>query len=175
MKLIKLKSNLNKLLLILLLLSTYSFFVFSQTLYDFRRFKVILEKFKYDKSVHNIVMINLDGTGLFKRTYKAGKSELIQKKEFDVSVDQLEYIYYVLMKNRFLEISGDIGDPSIQQGYVVRLTAVFDRQTHQVTLYNENNLAVFKIMRAILRITPKEYARVFEDDYTGDIDKIELE
>ncbi len=144
------------------------------SLYSFREFTVMLEKYPPSKNPYTSVVITLDGKGVYRRIYKGRSYELEKNKTFKVSVEQLELLYYNIMRNNFFDMGKTFGNPNITEGNIIKVTVKIDYQVHTVTMYNERYLAMDDIINTILSVVPKKYARTFEDDYNGEDDRIEL-
>jgi hypothetical protein len=144
------------------------------SLYQFREFSVTLEKYPPNKSTYTYAVINLEGTGHFRRTVKGEQFELDKMKDFKVTAQQLEYLYYQIMRNNFFEIGSTIGNPDIQEGQVVKVSVKIDNQQHTVTMFDERYLGVDMVINCILEVLPAECGKAFKDDYDGKSDKIDI-
>lgn len=148
------------LFLFLLLLSGRAFS--QSSLYEFREFTVRVEKFPPNKNPYASIEINMDGTGTFTKHMKTTKMELEKTKNFKVTAKQLEYLYYKIMRARFLNMGSTFGNPNITEGTITRVSVRFDDQRHTVTLYNEHYLAIDELINAVLSLTPPDLKREFK-------------
>lgn len=144
------------------------------SLYHFREFTVTLEKFPPDKNPYTSVVITLDGRGVYRRVFKRKNLEMAKTLDFELSVKQLEFLYYRIMRNNFFELGKTYGDPDMTEGNIIRITVKIDNQTHTVTMYDERYLAADDVAKTILEVVPEKFAKTFRDDYDGSEDRIDI-
>lgn len=132
------------------------------SIYDFRDFNVRVEKFAVDKNPYARVEISLDGTGTYIKQVKTESMEVSRVKKFKVTVQQLEYLYYQVMRARFFSIAETFGNPNMREGTVVRVSVKFDSERHVVTMYDERYLAVDEVVSAVLALMPKNLREDYE-------------
>lgn len=161
-------------LIFLLVLTSMTPAMAQYSLYRFREFTVTLEKYPPGKNPYTSAVITLDGKGVYHRTIKGQLFEIDRTKSFKVSVKQLEFLYYKIMRNNFFEIGEKFGNPNMQQGNIIKVTVKIDNQLHSVTMFDERFLAVQSVIDAILEVMPKDYAKTFKDDYDGSGDRYQI-
>jgi len=133
------------------------------SLYEFREFTVRVEKYPPGKNPYASVEIRLDGTGTFTKRMKTPKIELEKTRNFKVTVKQLEYLYYQVMRSHFFEIGKTLGNPNMREGTIVRVTVKVDSQMHQVTMFDERYIAVDDIIDTILEVVPKKLREEYKN------------
>jgi len=147
---------------------------FSQESLDhFRDFSVLLEKYPYSKNPYTSIRINMDGNCKFRKVQQGEDMDLEKEKDFKLTAKQLEYIYYQIMRSRFLEMSKVYGNPHTKKGIITRITVKLDYQINTITMYNEKFLAVDYIIDSILEMTPKSVRDDFKSD-SSDFSEIKL-
>jgi hypothetical protein len=99
--------------------------------------------------------------------------DLETEKDFRLDAKQLEYIYYQIMRSKFLELSKVYGNPNIKKGLITKITVKLNYQVHSITLYNEKFYAVDSIIDSILDLAPKKVREDFKND-SLDFSKIKL-
>ena len=134
------------------------------SLYEFQDFTVKAEKFPPGMNPYVSVEINLDGTGTFTKRVKGRKIELEKRKNFKVTANQLEFLYYQIMRARFFEMGKVFGNPNIDEGTIVRVSVKIDKQLHTVTMFDERYIAVDEVIEAILSLTPPNLRKEYETD-----------
>ena len=144
------------------------------SLYQFREFTVTLEKYPVAKNPYTTVRITLDGNGEYKRIIKGDGIEIEKRKDFRLTVKQLEMLYYNIMRNNFFELNSDYGTPENFRGNVIRITVKIDSQLHTVTMYDERYLAVDMVVDAILESVPKKYAEAFRKKFEPGEEKFQI-
>lgn len=150
------------LFLLLLLLSGKAFS--QSSLYEFREFTVKIEKFPPGMNPYASIEIRLDGTGTFTKQKKTSKMDLEKTKNFRVTANQLEYLYYQIMRARFFDMGTTFGNPNITDGTIVRVTVRFDEQLHTVTMYDERYLAIDELVNAVLTLTPAKLREEYKSN-----------
>ena len=135
------------------------------SLYQFREFTVILEKYPHTMNPVTKVQITLDGKGEFHRVIRGDSIEIEQRKDFELTVNQLENLYYNIMRCNFFELSTVYGTPENCRGEIVHISVKIDNQLHSVTMYDERYLAVDMVVDAILDSIPAQYADAFRKEF----------
>lgn len=135
-----------------------------ESLNNFRDFSVLLEKCPYSRNPYTSIRINMDGNCKFKKIQQGEDMDLEKEQDFKLTAKQLEYIYYQIMRSKFLEMSRVYGNPNMKKGLITRITVKLDYQVHSITMYNERYLAVDSIIDAILDQVPKSIRDDFKSE-----------